>query len=65
MGSSYTRDVKKILRANGCSCVRRGKGSHEIWYSPISERYFTVVIGCKNRHTANGILKDAGVAERV
>nr|VFJ49756.1 MAG: hypothetical protein BECKFW1821A_GA0114235_102423 [Candidatus Kentron sp. FW] len=28
-----------ILRAHGCEFVRQGKGSHEIWYSPISNKH--------------------------
>ncbi|MEX0853420.1 MAG: type II toxin-antitoxin system HicA family toxin [Bauldia sp.] len=31
-----------VLRANGCYSVRHGKGSHEIWYSPITKRHVTV-----------------------
>jgi len=26
------RDLVRILRANGCYLVRKGKGSHEIWF---------------------------------
>jgi Holliday junction resolvase len=36
MGSSYGRELKRILRAHGCTYVRQGKGDHEIWYSPIT-----------------------------
>jgi predicted RNA binding protein YcfA (HicA-like mRNA interferase family) len=25
------RDLVRILEANGCYVVRKGKGSHEIW----------------------------------
>ena len=28
-------DLVKHLKNNGCWKVRAGKGSHEIWYSPI------------------------------
>jgi len=41
--------------------VRAGKGDHEIWYSPITDRHFTLDRGVKVRHTANGTLKDAGL----
>ena len=63
--ADYTRDIIKILSDNGCYFVRRGKGSHNIWYSPIKKRPFTVVTKIENRHTANGILKDAGVDTKV
>jgi hypothetical protein len=45
--------------------VRQGKGDHEIWKSPISGKRFTVDKGGKNRHTANGALKTAGIDEKI
>ena len=36
-------------------------GSHEIWYSPISERRFGVPRNTVIVHTANAVLKDAGL----
>ncbi|MCL2604567.1 MAG: type II toxin-antitoxin system HicA family toxin [Defluviitaleaceae bacterium] len=54
-----------MLSDNGCYFLRRGKGSHKIWYSPIKNRPFTVVDKIENRHTANGILKDAGIKQKV
>jgi hypothetical protein len=59
--ASYTRDVKKILRKAGCRFHRQGNGDHENWYSPISDRYFTVDNKILSRHTANGTLEDAGL----
>tara|TARA_R110000868_G_scaffold112627_3_gene303173 strand:- start:543 stop:674 length:132 start_codon:yes stop_codon:yes gene_type:complete len=38
-----------------------GKGDHEIWFSPVTGRSFVFDRGVKVRHTANGILKDAGL----
>ena len=63
--ANYTKQILKILADNSCYFVRRGKGSHNIWYSPIMDRQFTVVAKIENRHTANGILKDAGINEKV
>ncbi len=60
MSGDYYRDLVKLLREAGCQCVRAGKGSHEIWYSPITQRTFTVP-RAKRSHTANGVLKDAGL----
>jgi predicted RNA binding protein YcfA (HicA-like mRNA interferase family) len=54
------RDLVAILRANGCYLVRSGKGSHEIWYSPVSNRHVTAR-STKSRHTANDVLKHAGL----
>jgi predicted RNA binding protein YcfA (HicA-like mRNA interferase family) len=63
--ADYTRQVLHLLAENGCYFVRRGKGSHNIWYSPILNRLFTVVAKIENRHTANGILSDAGIKAKV
>jgi predicted RNA binding protein YcfA (HicA-like mRNA interferase family) len=61
MVKSFTPDVIGILRANGCYFVRAGKGDHQIWYSPISQRNFTVDASMKSRHLANAVLKQAGL----
>jgi predicted RNA binding protein YcfA (HicA-like mRNA interferase family) len=55
------RDLVSILQTNGCYLVRSGKGSHEIWYSPVSNRNVTVPRSTKSRHTANDVLKQAGL----
>ena len=57
----YTNRLKKLLLVAGCAFHRQGKGDHEIWYSPISDRYFTVDGNIKSRHTANETLKQAGL----
>jgi len=43
--------------------VRQGKGSHEMWYSPLTQARFPVSVTVANRHTANAnaILKQAGI----
>ena len=50
-----------MLREAGCTFVRAGKGSHEIWHSPITGRRFPVPVGIVSRHTANGVLQQAGL----
>jgi hypothetical protein len=59
--AGFTKLVKDILTANGCRFVRQGRGDHEIWESPISGRRFTVDNNIKSRHTANVVLKQAGL----
>jgi hypothetical protein len=59
--SDFTPAVTAILLANGCSFVRRGKGDHSIWYSPLTERRFVVDSKMKSRHTANAVLNQAGI----
>ncbi len=61
MGSAYYRDLRRILLDHGCTFVRHGKGDHEIWFSPISKRTFTVDAGTKKRFTAQSALKQAGI----
>lgn len=61
MAADFDRELKRLLEQAGCSYVRSGKGSHQIWYSPISKRKFPLPVGIKSRHTANGVLKDAGL----
>lgn len=58
---SYTREVKRLLTAAGCTFHQQGRGDHEIWFSPINGERFTVDGDIKSRHTANGTLKDAGL----
>jgi len=60
MASLYA-DLAKPLKANGCWFVRTGKGSHEIWYSPINGRTFTVPRSLASAPLANAILKQAGL----
>jgi hypothetical protein len=57
----YTPKLKEILRAHGCSSERPGRGDHEIWYSPITGRRFPVDHKILSRHTANEVLKQAGI----
>jgi predicted RNA binding protein YcfA (HicA-like mRNA interferase family) len=59
--NEYGKAVREILTANGCKFLRDGRGSHEVWTSPHASKPFTVPVRIKIRHTANGILKDAGL----
>lgn len=59
--AEYEKKVRAILSQNGCTFVRHGKGDHDIWYSPITNRYITVDGKIKSRHTANAIIKQSGV----
>jgi hypothetical protein len=61
MPLSFTPALKAILQEAGCTFVRSGKGDHEVWYSPITERRFVVDGAIKSRHTANAVLKQAGL----
>ena len=59
--AGYLRELKDLLVKAGCVYFRPGRGDHEIWFSPITSRHFTVDHGVKSRHTANETLKQAGL----
>jgi HicA toxin of bacterial toxin-antitoxin, len=59
--ADYAPKVRRLLRAAGCRRERRGKGDHEIWFSPKTNRRFPVDHRIESRHTANGILRQAGI----
>ena len=62
--ADYT-NKKKILSVNGCYFVRHGKGDHDIWYSPITNRNVIVDGSIIKRTSANGVLKEAGIKQKV
>jgi predicted RNA binding protein YcfA (HicA-like mRNA interferase family) len=61
MAPRFDRALRELLRNAGCTLVRQGKGSHEIWHSPITARNFAVPVGIPSPHTANAILRQAGL----
>jgi len=62
--ADYTKEVRKILSDNGFRAARKGKGDHVIWYNEITKRTASVDGEIKSRHTANEILKKAGLGKR-
>jgi predicted RNA binding protein YcfA (HicA-like mRNA interferase family) len=61
MAPQFDRELRDLLTRAGCLFVRQGKGSHEIWRSPITGRSFAVPVGIPSRRTANAILRQAGL----
>lgn len=59
--AEYEKKVRQVLQNNGCYFVRHGKGDHDIWYSPLSNRNVTVDGKIKSRQTANAILRQSGI----
>jgi hypothetical protein len=59
--NDYGKDVRRRLIAAGCYPIRMGRGDHEIWRCPRGSTPITVPIKIPIRHTANGILKQAGL----
>jgi len=58
---SFTPELKQLLAEANCYFVRQGRGDHEVWESPISQHRFIVDNNIKSRHTANAVLKQAGL----
>ena len=63
--SDYTRQVKKLLSDSGCYFLRYGKGDHEVWHSPLTNRIVVVDGSITKRSSALKTLKKAGVDKRV
>ncbi|MBX9842380.1 MAG: type II toxin-antitoxin system HicA family toxin [Xanthobacteraceae bacterium] len=63
--ADFYRELVAILREHGCTLVRKGKGSHEIWFSPVNGRHVTVPRTTKSRHTVNDVLKQAGIKKQL
>jgi len=61
VSQSFTPKLKKLLRRARCNFVRHGKGDHEIWINPATLKQFTVDGKILSRHTANAVLKEAGL----
>jgi predicted RNA binding protein YcfA (HicA-like mRNA interferase family) len=62
--ADFYREIVSILRANGFELLRTGKGSHEIWFNPTTNQHVTVPRSTKSRHTANDVLKQAGLLKK-
>ena len=65
MVQGYTALVRAILLEEGCRLMRQGKGDHEIWSCPRADRPVIVDGKIMSRHTANGVLKQAGIGRKI
>ena len=59
--AEYEKKVRKVLKDNGYRFLRQGKGDHEIWHDPVTKNSVSVDGKIKSRHSANGIMKEAGI----
>ena len=64
MVRGFYAQIVEALKEAGCQFRRSGKGDHEIWFSPITNRTFSVDRGSLSRHTANAVMKQAGIDKR-
>ncbi len=57
--NGYYELVVKQLKAHGYSLLRQTGGSHPIWSN--GSRSVTVSTHCYSRHTANALMRQAGI----
>ena len=62
---SYEAVIRQVLEQNGCTFVKRGEGSYDIWLSAQSGKHFPVDDSIKSRRHANTILRLSGVNYQV
>jgi predicted RNA binding protein YcfA (HicA-like mRNA interferase family) len=60
--NGYYKQVVDVLKQHGFIFLRSGKGSHEIWGK--GSVAVSVPFNCASRHTANGVMKDAGIKHK-
>ena len=65
MVEGFYNQLVEVLKAHGFERVRGGKGSHEKWRNEHVGRSAHVPRNCKTRHTANGVLKQAGIDMKI
>ena len=58
--NDYGNAVRERLREAGGAFLRHGKGDHDVW-TTVEGKRVVVPVRIRSRHTANGILKDAGL----
>ena len=54
MAPQFDKPLRDLLRAAGCMLVRQGKGSHEIWHSPITKCRWAFRAATPPTHSASG-----------
>jgi predicted RNA binding protein YcfA (HicA-like mRNA interferase family) len=64
MVDGFYKLLVKLLIEHGYVFHAAAKGSHEKWRNPASGVAVIVPRNLFSRHTANGILKDAGIDRR-
>ena len=64
MVDGFYKEVCKHLRAAGFAFKENAKGSHEKWEEKDTGLILLVPRNLASRHTANAILKDAGVGKK-
>ena len=61
--AGYERRIRKLLKDAGFVLERQPRGSHEIWSN--GRIAVSVPAKLRKRHTANAILKEAGIDKKI
>lgn len=61
MSKNYNKEILKLVKDSGCTFVRHVKGDHDIWFSPITNRPFTIDGNIKSKELANAVMKQSGI----
>ena len=62
--TDYARYVRRYLTEAGWQFERHGKGDHGRWVNPVTGQHVTVDADIRSRHTANVVLKQAGIGKK-
>jgi len=60
--NGYYELVIKQLKAHGYTLLRQSGTSHQVWTNGLHNQ--TVSTNCQSRHTANAIMKQAGISHK-
>ena len=64
MPKGFYKDITAALKQSGFVYLKNAKGSHEWWFNEDLDRKVLVPKNAYSRHTANGIMKDAGIKRK-
>jgi hypothetical protein len=64
MVRGFYAQITAALRDAGFEYKRQAKGDHEVWYNAKLNKSVIVDRGSLSRHTANGVMKQAGLTKR-
>jgi hypothetical protein len=61
--NGFYKQLKEILKRHGFQIIRQGRGDHQIWGN--GKVQCPVDRNCRSRHTANAVLKQCGIDEKI
>jgi predicted RNA binding protein YcfA (HicA-like mRNA interferase family) len=65
LADGFYKAVREALSNSSYKYLENAKGSHEKWQCENTKKILIVPKNMKSRHTANGILKDAGIDKKL